>query len=434
MAACQPAATPPPTEPAEAAPTQPPPEEEVNLRYMTAEEGAEEAATLYDGVRAQFTEEYPSVQVTVERVPYSELLSKWMIESAAGTPIDIMTSVSQWQRTLSDQGSTLILDELIESEGFPIDDLNDHNDIQRAFEDPEGHVSGFDYEMATSFVFYLPELLDAAGVKPPGEGWTMYDLLEAAQALTIREGDTTTQWGFGNVFGTHWSLDTLLMSNGTQLIAEDLKTPLINSPEAVEVIQFWQDLRFKHKVIPTQADYALLQGTGQNWMQGIWTGNVAMGFTQPVQMLAFRKYMVDHEFLIGEPPMMSTKGAALAGSGYTIGATTKYPLEAFWHIAFLVRPDVRLPICYFTGEIPSRRSARDVFFQETGELPPANLDVFEDILKYAKCSSGTLVPGKSTEILDITVQRMSQIWDEGKPVEPVLDQVQKEIEEVLASA
>jgi len=206
--------------------------------------------------------------------------------------------------------------------------------------------------MAGGYIFYLPKLFEEAGGNPPSKDWTTNDLLEAALALTKREGDTTTQWGFANIYGSHWTLDSTLMSNGTQLIADDLKTPQINSAKAAEVIQFWQDLRFKHKVIPTQADYALLQGTGQDWMTGIWSGNVAMGWTQAVQMLAFRKYLTEYEFLIAEPPKMTTKGDSLAGSGYTINSKTKAPLEAFRHMAFLVRPDVRVPICKFTGEVP----------------------------------------------------------------------------------
>ena len=440
LAACGAPAAPTPTTAPAAQPTTAPAAKPaaskaaVSLRYLTTEEGDDTAAKLYDGVRAKFIADHPNVTFSVERLPsLAESFVKFQTEAAAGIAPDVYTTVTWQQQALILRDTVLRLDDMIKSENFDLKDQTEHNDLQRTMLDDQGRVYGFNYEIAMPFAFYVPEMLDAAGLKPPSENWTTSDLKEMANKLTKRDGDKVTQWGWANVYGAGWSLDSILMTNGSAKVADDRKTPQFTSPATTEVVQFYQDLMWKDKVIPTASDRTALQGATKSWMDGIWAGKVAMGFTQPVQLLTFRRYM-KKDFVIAEMPTMKQKGTCLVGSGYTIAKSTKAPLEAFQHVAFLMSNPIRLEIVRVTGEIPTRRSAREEFFKNTGDLPPKNLNLVEKMLGYGKAESTQFVAGKSEAIYAITNQRMPQIWDEGKPIKPVLEQVQQEVTKEIASS
>jgi len=125
---------------------------------------------------------------------------------------------------------------------------------------------------------YNKALFDAAGVAYPQPGWTWDDFLAAAQALTLREGDSVTQWGF--VQPQVNPIPFVQARAGTLFDPEtDPPTANLDSPDVVEAVRWYVDLFLDHKVSPYSArlagdpDKVFYEGKGSDL---VWSGQAAM--------------------------------------------------------------------------------------------------------------------------------------------------------------
>jgi len=110
------------------------------------------------------------------------------------------------------------------------------------------NMYGLPKDASALILFYNPALFDRHGLARPSADWAWQDMLHAAQAITEdTDGDGRT-----DIFGMQqpdWS--TLVRQNGGRIISEDATRCLLDSPEAVEALEFWVSLRQEHKVVPT---------------------------------------------------------------------------------------------------------------------------------------------------------------------------------------
>ena len=137
-----------------------------------------------------------------------------------------------------------------------------------------GHVYGikdFYVEPGTG-VFVNKDMLEREGLGDIYElqesgGWTWDAMLEMARAVTRdMDGDgQTDQWGFAND-NLAMLPQMLIYGNGGSVIdGVDQGEPYValDSPEAIEAIQFYQDLILQDKVVMPQPD-----GSEWNWYMG----------------------------------------------------------------------------------------------------------------------------------------------------------------------
>lgn len=105
--------------------------------------------------------------------------------------------------------------------------------------------------MTTNFelIFYDKDAFDEAGIAYPEAGWTWDDLLTAAKALTIKDGDEVSQWGFVQPFPNPTGI---LESQGVQVFDLDTDPPTIHidDPETIEAVQWYADLVLTHEASP----------------------------------------------------------------------------------------------------------------------------------------------------------------------------------------
>jgi multiple sugar transport system substrate-binding protein len=111
-----------------------------------------------------------------------------------------------------------------------------------------GMTYGLPKDASADLLFYNPTLFQRHGLQPPTSDWTWQDMLRAAKAITEdRDGDGRT-----DVYGIQqpdWQL--LVRQNGGRVLSEDGTRCLLDSPEAIEALEFWAALRQLHKVVPT---------------------------------------------------------------------------------------------------------------------------------------------------------------------------------------
>ena len=122
----------------------------------------------------------------------------------------------------------------------------------------EGRQYGFPDNTCGYILIYHKDMLEAAGVPlPPAGGWTWAEFLETAGRLSFRRPDGLRQFAL-------IAADPLEMifQNGGELFSPGGTRCILDSPEAVEAIRFYEDLRSRWHVMPTAGDLASMASAG----------------------------------------------------------------------------------------------------------------------------------------------------------------------------
>jgi multiple sugar transport system substrate-binding protein len=260
-------------------PTDAPAAAPVTLRVTMWE--SNEALEPYNKAKAMFESANPNIKVQLEPVP-QEYGTKLLVQIAAGTAPDVFQLGDGDVSKFVKQGVVEPLDDYIKRDNFDMSVF--FPDIAKI-----GQLEGKTYLLTKDYsplvLFYNKALFEKAGVAPPSADWTWQDFLETAKKLTVTDGDKVTQWGaqVPNSWGDPtWLRGTapFIYQNGADILSPDGQkaTGYLNSPETIEAVQFFTDLITKHKVSPSKADVAALQG--QDLFQ---TGKVAM-LIKPLEM------------------------------------------------------------------------------------------------------------------------------------------------------
>jgi multiple sugar transport system substrate-binding protein len=387
------------------------------IRYLSDNAGPR-GDVFANTVIPQFATRHPQVTVQNEPIAFGELLTRITAEAAADTLADVVRGNQRWHRTLIPQRVPLLLDDRLKVSAVPMRDMAPN--VLKAWTDPAGKVYGIPDEIAIYATCYAVPLFQQRGLKPPAAGWTKDDLLAAARELTApAEG----RWGWydlptaGSPLMEGW-----FAANGGRVLSEDLSTSLINSPQNVEVLEFWAALRHRHRVAPTVAERKIA-----DWNEG----KVAMRWIGGGDIPAIRRD-TQVATALAEMPVFKQKGNAISGGGLFVGARTKAPDAAFAFLAHLVSAETQLVVARENGWLPSFTTPLARYL-EAAAPPPANPKAFLDGLPYAVTPSIVLVPGKFGQLNDPFVRLLDRIWLDNEPVKPVLDEL-KGIQDAVLKA
>jgi multiple sugar transport system substrate-binding protein len=126
--------------------------------------------------------------------------------------------------------------------------------------------------LCSTQLYYNQDLFDKAGMPYPNENWTWDDFLAAAQKLTIKQGDETTQWGtdLGYLGGWDGGWQMLMWTRGGKVQDTNFNPDklYLDAPEVIDALQWLQDLIYKHKVAPPPAVVSALQQAGGPFLSG----------------------------------------------------------------------------------------------------------------------------------------------------------------------
>jgi len=121
-------------------------------------------------------------------------------------------------------------------------------------------------------LYYNKDLFDKAGVPYPTDAWTWDDFRAAANKLTIRNGNDTTQWGadLGYLVGWDGGWQALATSFGAKIMDTNFSPSKINldDPNVIAAWQYMQDLVFKDKVAPPPSVVKVLSQAGGPFQSG----------------------------------------------------------------------------------------------------------------------------------------------------------------------
>ncbi len=191
-----------------------------------------------------FEAAHPGVKVNTQYIPWAHLDEKLTISFAGGVAPDVFQVGAEYVGGLAYRGMAEPLDDRIAKWGAK-DDFFPASWSTCVY---RGRVYGLPYLSAPRVLLYRKDLLKQAGFDHPPETWE--ELAEAAQAMTVRRGPVFELAGMN--LPVSWQVFVeFLWENGGRIFNEEGTRSLLDSPEAVEALQFYCDLYHKYQVCPT---------------------------------------------------------------------------------------------------------------------------------------------------------------------------------------
>ncbi len=371
----------------------------------------------------EFEKQHPGVKVSLVNVSGSrEAMQKLETKMAAKAGPDVMSLHGAYYVGFADAG---VLEDL---EKFAKDDDDFHlADFHPRLVEMcryKGDLYSLPRYTSVYTLFYNKALFDAEGLPYPGtESWTWDDYLAAVKALTkdLDGNGTPDQWGcIIDFWGAR--LYPWLWSNGADLMDSSLETCTIDSPEAVEALQFLVDLRHKYKVAPATTSTERNEG-----LNSFARGNVGMYMSGPWDIQTLNQ-VENLKWDIAAVPSQKTRATML---GYAIGSGTRHPKEAWELFKFLLGPGSQAHMADQLDKMPSRMSVlKGSYAKATADY---RRQVYVDSLEYAQRPPNF---PEYNQIEGILQSQLDLIWLGKKPVAEGLREaaqaVNKELEKLRA--
>ena len=211
-----------------------------------------DAAKLIEKICADFNAENPDIVVDpVYTGNYDDTVTKIQTAIQGGTPPDVFVSLATQRFTMASTGMAMPLDDLIAADGDEgkayIDDF-----LSGFMEDSyvDGKIYSIPFQRSTEILFYNKDAFKEVGLDPEKAPATWDELVEDAKLLT-----NENRYGVGialNSGSAQWTFTGFCLQNsknGENLMAEDGKSVMFDTPENVEALQFWLDLQNKYEVM-----------------------------------------------------------------------------------------------------------------------------------------------------------------------------------------
>lgn len=183
--------------------------------------------------------------------------------------------------------------------------------------------------LSLDMILYDKEAFDQAGLPHPRPGWTWDEFLAAAQALTSRNGEEVTRWGFVPSFINPVSF----IAARAGIPAEDLAAgeAALADPQVAEALRQFAELAQAHQVAPLAASTEERSRFIEQGRAAMW--NELAPSTSVQRRLATGKIgIVPYPVYAGRADTTSAYA-----SGHAMSAGTQHPQESWRWLVFLSR-------------------------------------------------------------------------------------------------
>jgi fructooligosaccharide transport system substrate-binding protein len=363
----------------------------------------------YEEMVAAFEATHPTIKINMQSMHWgSEYELRLRTELAAGNHPDIMAIDSPNLALYANSGSLLSIDSYMKAEGN-IEDI------------PEGVLKGLTYKdeiylapivESSIALFYNMNIFRDAGIPfpsgDPENPLTWNEVLEIAKKINNPAkgviGLDPAQ-GFNVGEGPAYFKMPILWQFGADVISPDGSTAegYLNSKEALEALQFYQDLYFKHRVATVEMPPTPLETDK--------LGMTVLGSWAISELQQTPGFVLGEDF--GVAPLPKGLHQVVPNGGWALGISskTKHPEEAWEFVKFATGYEGSKLFVEISGDLPARYSvAKD--FPELNEYPK-NIFVHQD-QNYSKSRPVTpAYPVISEAIKDL----FEDVGLEGKDVE-----------------
>jgi multiple sugar transport system substrate-binding protein len=380
---------------------------------------------VYEERLAMAHKKYPNVKVNLQMSPGGEEYSQKVSTAIAGGKGPDILELAEHVPAFASKNQILPLDENIKASNL---------DLTSTFGKTTAEIFAYDGEQyavpdrsGAMVLYYNKKMFDDAGVDYPSAEWTWDDLLAASQKLTIREAGKVEQWGFATIsWWPYWM--SFMYQNGGQVL-DSTGEPVINSPENVEAMQWYNDLAWKHKVSPTPRDFANY-GEGVGPDQLFAQGKLAMEITGFWNIAAANSVEgLDWDI----SPLWQGKQPATSAffNGLAISRTSEHPEEAWKVIEFMASEEGQRPIIDNAEDAPANIHVQqsDAFLTPKWATREVNMGAF------AESSDAFFVPPLTpqwNEMLKVCTDNIDLMMNNKVTPQEALDTIQERLTQVMS--
>jgi multiple sugar transport system substrate-binding protein len=192
----------------------------------------------------RFQTAHPGVKVNTQYISWTYIDQKLTISFAGGVAPDVFQVGAEYVGGLAYRGMAQPIDDRVARWG----QAGDYFPASWSTCVYQGKVYGLPYLSAPRVLLYRKDLLKKAGCARPPDTWE--ELADAAQRMTAKNGPVFEMAGMN--LPVSWQVFVeFLWENGGQIFSDDGTRSMLDSPEAVEALQFYVELYRKYQVCPT---------------------------------------------------------------------------------------------------------------------------------------------------------------------------------------
>lgn len=390
---------------------------EITIAYPS-DDGAEEKLNI---LIDEFNKSYPNIKVNYVLIPFSswpDYITKLKTMVAGGTGPDVARLAVEGIQSFVADGMALPFDDFIAENADLMEELgvNDiHPNINAPFQ-VDGKTYGFAWDWNNIVMFLNKDVFAEKNIELPSSDWNKDKFLEIAQTLTYeKDGEKV----YGTVAPTdYFTVTAWLYNNNASVLNEDMTECTLNSPEAIETIQFLHDLVYKYEVAPAPSaglDTSNLFMNGQIAMLGNGRWSIAS--------LANNNF---EDYDIQVLPALSTQQSAFGSGSFPVLSSTKHPYEAMLFSSWLSASSFSQETFLKTDSVPSRISVMEkilpTMLPENGMLWRESADVAKSIQ----------APTQLTDVTAVFDKYMSLVFANEISVEDGMNKATEEINAILA--
>jgi len=369
-------------------------------------------------IAAAFEEENPNITVKVQESPYPDFWSTLQTGAAGGTAPDAFWMLAQQIRPYAEGGQLLDISDAVEK--ADVDLANYPQAVLDLYDQGDGKLYGLPKDVDTNAVWFNKAMFDKAGVDYPAADWSWEDFRATAKELTDPAAGT---WGVAAPLDYQGGYYNSIFQAGGQVISDDGKTALIDSPEAQAGIGFWTDLQADGSSPTLQQ---LSDTEGETMFE---QGKVAMyvsGAYWALKLYENKDISADVDVA---PLPTGVKQATVSSGIENVGyAGTKHPEETKKFLLFASGKEAAEIQAESGAVLPAFKGTEATWMAAMPEF--TNLQVFIDALDYAVPLP---VQGNAAEWQGLQAKYLTAAWNGETTVEEAASAYAKAIDEVLAA-
>ncbi|MBV7328251.1 sugar ABC transporter substrate-binding protein [Chloroflexi bacterium TSY] len=417
LAACQPAAAP---SGGDAAPGA-----EVIEIVMGTTENSDDNSEIYTPLAETFKESNSNVNISflgiVSEGGWGGYFDKLAVILAGGETVDIAKIPTEGGRLAAARGLTIPIDDYIANSSVMDDYFEDvSEELAKTFV-YGGKTYALPYAYEAMFIWFNTKRLEEEGLDIPPEDWTFSDFREYASALTKRDGDQTTHYGF-SFWTSPFGLCPWLFNNGLDGMMEGdhLEIPKMTDPAYIEVVQHLYDMMYVDQSVPragSSVATSFESGTVAMAMQGRWrlSSYLAEDFT---------------DFAIQYWPMQTRHATEVGCGAWHIFKASQHPDIAWeWEQSMLSKESIEYLSVDNGVNVAARRSVgySDAFTEwpvDQGRLFYESIDREFPVIPVTS-------PADFSEMEQISNRWLSQVFADELGVEEALESCQNEMQQMV---
>jgi len=245
--------------PASVAPASQAPAETVTFR-LSSWAGEGESKELQELVLDKINASQSEFKIVHEPAP-ADYYTKIQTALAGGTGADLMWLSQEYVAGYASRGAVLDLTDLLKAVESPTAKVEGYFPNVMTTALYQDRVYGLPWISGPVVLYYNPKLFDAAGIAYPDDTWDWDTFAKNAKALT----KAPDQYGF---VANGWPpVHMFIWQAGGEVIAPDLKSSPIDSPEAIQGVEFYKSLIFDKSCCPSE-DTIAEQGFSEMFKAG----------------------------------------------------------------------------------------------------------------------------------------------------------------------